>query len=147
MMFMNEWEIDEACTRYVEHPVLGPATTTLRNLMQVVNGNSDGWAYWKAPVRAAAPLMTLIDPPGMGFRQLHGPREDATTEALAKAYSPVRRFRTTSGLDFGIVEPERPIRPPSPRPRTALVQVGGQLDLFGLPTIPTVPGTGQGLTR
>jgi hypothetical protein len=44
MHFMNEMEIEEATERFLFHPVLGPATRTLENLMNGVNACSDGWA-------------------------------------------------------------------------------------------------------
>ena len=60
MLFMNEYEIDEARDRYRDHPTLGPATQTLANLCIAANANSDGWAYWPKPCRSAAKLQALI---------------------------------------------------------------------------------------
>jgi|SRR5687767_5331470 len=105
MMFMNEWEIENAVRHYREHPVLGPATRTLENLMVATNQNSDGWAYWPKPCRAAAKLQTLIQcNPGSGYRYYDDAREDATVAKLKEAYRPLKSFRTRSGLDFEIEE-------------------------------------------
>lgn len=103
MIFMNEWDIDEALGRYRDHPVLGPATQTLANLRDAANANSDGWCYWPKPVRAAKKLQELIkgDDPRIAWRDPD--REDATSDALRKAYAPIKAFRTREGLDFEIV--------------------------------------------
>jgi hypothetical protein len=103
MKFMNHWDIEDAAVRWRNHPVLGPATQTLSNLRDAANANSDGWAYWPKPARAAAKLMELIE--GDGTNQYrYGDREDATPERLKAAYRPLKSFHTRSGLDFEIVE-------------------------------------------
>lgn len=104
-MFMNEHEINDNAAHYRDHPVLGPATQTLANLMEWANRNSDGWAYWPKPARAAKNLMDLIH----GERpNLPAERADATPEKLAAALRPIKAFRTRQGstmrVDFEIVE-------------------------------------------
>ena len=102
MRFMNEWDIDEAERRYGDHPVLGPATRTLRNLAQWANANSDGWAYWPKPVRAAARLMEMIERDGTSRYRFDDEREDVTAEEYAKALRPIKAFRTKHGATFTI---------------------------------------------
>ena len=99
MLFMNEYEIENAVMRYAlegDEPVLGPAAVTLRNLMDWTNRNSDGWPYWPKPCRAAAKLQALF------------PRrwddERPTVEQYRAALRPVKAFRTRQGADFQIVE-------------------------------------------
>jgi len=99
MLFMNEYEIENAVMRYAlegDEPVLGAAALTLRNLMDWTNRNSDGWAYWPKPCRAAAKLQGLF------------PRrwddESPTVEQYKAALRPVKAFRTRKGADFEIVE-------------------------------------------
>jgi len=105
-MWMNEWEIDEAVDRYRDHPVLGPATRTLSNLRDATNRNSDGWPYWQKPSRAAKRLMELIQGYGLDPRNVRFDREraDATVAKLRVAYSPIKAFRTRTGLEFVIEE-------------------------------------------
>lgn len=95
MKFMNTWEIENAVSRYAGHPVLGPATRTLDNLCQYANENSDGWAYWPKPARAAAKLMAFIE-------------SDRTTSATRAAYrqalAPIKAFRTRQQAEFDIEE-------------------------------------------
>lgn len=103
MRFMNAWDIDNTVVRWADHPVLGPASRTLYSLMEAADANSDGWAYWPKPARSAAKLMVLIE--GDGTSQYRfGDREDATVAKLKAAYSPIKAFRTRSGLDFKIEE-------------------------------------------
>jgi len=104
MLFMNEHEIDEAVRRHREHPVLGPAARTLDNLRSWTDRNSDGWAYWPKPCRAAAQLQALIqaaDP----WRRNGNP--DPTPAGYRKALGPIKSFRTRHGADFTIEETTR----------------------------------------
>jgi hypothetical protein len=99
MLFMNEYEIENAVMRYAlqgDEPVLGPAAVTLRNLMDWANRNSDGWAYWPKPCRAAEALQQLFP----------GPWDDErpTVEQYRAALRPIKAFRTRQGADFEIVE-------------------------------------------
>ena len=104
MRFMNQWDIEDAAYRYSEHRILRPATLTLRNLMDWTNRNSDGWAYWPKPARAAARLMELIERDGSGGYRFDGERKDATVEEYRKALRPIKAFRTRQGADFDIEE-------------------------------------------
>ena len=99
---MNEYNIDDAVYRYKGHPVLGPATRSLRNLKDLVNRNSDGWAYWPKPSRAAKQLMNLIegDP-----RDRYGDREDVTAAQVRKAYVPIKSFLTRNNLSMELEVP------------------------------------------
>lgn len=104
MLYMNAYEIEEARARYASHPVLGPATRTLANLADWTNRNSDGWAYWPKPVRAAERLQRLIQGKVPESRW-DDERADATPEVLAAALRPVKAFRTRHDADFEIVQP------------------------------------------
>lgn len=101
-MWMSEYEIAEVRGYYRDHPLLGPATATLENLMNAVNGGSDGWPYWKAPSRSAGRLMDLIQAAMRTRNYDSDPR--AALAQYRKALTPIRAFRTRSGLDFVIVE-------------------------------------------
>lgn len=105
MLFMNEYEIDDALARYRGHPVLGPATQTLANLRDAANANSDGWAYWPKPCRAAKKLQELIQ--GERLSRFDDERADATPALLRAAYTPIKTFRSRQGLEFEIVEAQR----------------------------------------
>lgn len=105
MIFMNEWDVQEAEHRYAGHPILGPATATLRNLVDWANENSDGWCYWPKPCRAAAKLQEMIERDGTSrYRHHDGDREDVSEAEYKKALAPIKSFRTRMGADFHIVE-------------------------------------------
>lgn len=99
---MNRWEVEDAADRHVQHPILGPATQTLRNLMEWTDRNSDGWPYWPKPVRAAAKLIELIE----RSHPYHRPQQEATIEEYKAALRPIKAFRTRQDADFVIVDAE-----------------------------------------
>lgn len=102
MRFMNEWDIDNANIRWNDHPVLGPAARTLRNLAEWTNQNSDGWPYWSKPCRSAAKLMELIEGDGT-YDFMRGEREDATPARLTAALSPIKAFCTRQKIDKNLI--------------------------------------------
>jgi hypothetical protein len=84
--FMNEADVEAAWRKHEQHPVLGPATKTLANLVSMVNATSDGWPYWRAPSRGAARLTDLID-------QFDG-GADVTEADYKRALTQLKAWRT-----------------------------------------------------
>ena len=106
MLLMNEYEVHEASRLYYGHLILRPATQTLGALVDWANRNSDGWAYWPKPCRAARALQELI---GDTRAYLDDPeRADVTVEQLKRAYRPLRAFATRQGADLPFYLPETP---------------------------------------
>jgi hypothetical protein len=103
MMFMNEYEIDAATVYHRDHPTLGPATRTLSNLRDCANRNSDGWAYWPKPCRAAKQLQELIEANHPLRRQDNAP--EVTAAQVKATYRPIKAFLTRSGLKCELIEP------------------------------------------
>lgn len=101
MLFMNEYDVQEAEQAFRNDPVLGPAVLTLRNLVDWTNRNSDGWAYWPKPCRAAKNLQQLLQ---SQHRYASNP-DDVTASDVRAALRPIKAFRTRQGADFDIVEP------------------------------------------
>ena len=100
-MFMNDYDIDNALARAEGDPVRLAAAQTLANLRDCANANSDGWASWPKPSRAAARLIALLE------RVAHHDDFDGaklTRGEVRKAYTPIRAFLTRSGLACEIVE-------------------------------------------
>ena len=85
MKYMNQSEATQALARNTNNPVKLRAVLTLMRLMNLVNDNSDGWAYWGPPVRAARKLMEFIE---------NVPDAEATEAKLKQAYSPIKAFLT-----------------------------------------------------
>lgn len=97
MNFMNEHDIDDALqrTRDNRHENLHAAAVALCNLKDWTNSNSDGWAYWPKPVRAASRLIGLLE-------NRHKAK-DATDEELKWALTPVKSFLTRQGVPHASV--------------------------------------------
>ena len=100
-MWMNEYDVEDACAMWANHPTLGPATQTLRNLVDMTNHNSDGWPYWKKPANAAKKLMELIQTAtntkrGWGRYDTRD-FKDPTAAEIRKAYAPIKAFITRMG--------------------------------------------------
>lgn len=89
MLFMNTWDIDEAADRYKKQPVLDRATRLLVAFRDLIDANSDGWAYWRLAPKAAEKLMTLIKEP-----------ETASEAKLKAAITPLKAFCTRHKLRF-----------------------------------------------
>ncbi len=102
MRYMNEWDIDRAEARYAGHPILEPAVRTLRSLVDWTNRNSDGWAYWPKPCRAAAKLMEMIERDGTNRYFDDSERADVTVAEYRAALRPIKAFRTRQKADFFI---------------------------------------------
>lgn len=122
MMFMNEYEIEELAVAWRQHPIMGPAAHSLKNLMEWANANSDGWHSWPKPCRAAKQLQELLQgyvaeggdrcpecqAGGVsGYHRRYCSRPDVTREAVRKAYKPIKAFRTrmtAAGMPWFTVE-------------------------------------------
>jgi hypothetical protein len=84
---MNDYDIDNAFHRASRDSVKRKAIRILINHKDIVNNNSDGWAYWKAPVQAAQKLMQLIKGPNTIS-------EVTAAECLKIALRPIKSFYT-----------------------------------------------------
>jgi len=91
-MWMNEYEIDEAA-RIIEHhaPELYPYAKYLSDWRDTVNGNSDGWPYWKAGSSCAAKLMELVT---QATNSIRGRGEMPSESLFKKALTPIKSAAT-----------------------------------------------------
>lgn len=116
MIFMNTWEVSEAADRHKSHPVLGRATRLLSEFQDLVDANSDGWAYWKAPQKAVQKLVALIQEP-----------TTATEAKLKAAITPIKALCTRHKLKFPAEALEEPVDPHTLRARKLFAQLRIQL--------------------
>jgi hypothetical protein len=101
VLFLNEYEVANLRDRFGNHEILGAGIQTLQNLVDWTNSNSDGWAYWPKPCRAAKALQQLLQDADRDWRSA---REVTVTKAqVAAALRPIKSFRTRQGADFVIV--------------------------------------------
>lgn len=93
MLYMNDWDLDNARHRYGrgKTPNRLALVMVVDNLREWANENSDGWAYWPLPCRAAKNAMELIQStayPEYERRQ----HEDITDEEMHAAVRPIKSF-------------------------------------------------------
>lgn len=94
MNYMNDFDIARALTTN-RHVVLNKAARFLEAFKWQVDANSDGWAYWNAPVAAANKLMELIQG-----------KVEPTEANYQKALTPIKTFMTRKGNAAGMQFPE-----------------------------------------
>lgn len=99
MRFMNEFDIEEALDRfdYAQTPNRVTLAKAVSALAEWANRNSDGWAYWPKPVRAAAKAMEQIDPTTWADIQ-RMESEDCTDAEFKAAVRPIKAFLTKQGV-------------------------------------------------
>ncbi len=110
---MNQWEIEELANRFAKHPVLGEAARFLNDYKDVINGNSDGWAYWSIASQAARKLVTLLEQAAQNRHlPLANQHAAATAADVKKAVVPIKSFCTRKNLPC----PRPPYEPVPPLP-------------------------------
>lgn len=106
MVFLNESEVREA--QHLAHrsdtPNLAAGADTLARLVEWTNNNSDGWAYWPKPGRAAQKLQEALE---TARKQYYTGREveDLSAADLAKVLRPIRSFLTREGVSHDVLQP------------------------------------------
>lgn len=90
-MWMNQHDIEMLNSRTHACPNVQKGVQLLYRLMQAVNQQSDGWAYWHAPAKAADKLMDLIRTAGNIWYDTSG---TITDKQLKDAITPIRRMVT-----------------------------------------------------
>jgi hypothetical protein len=106
MLYMNEYEIETAVKLLANDPT-GKMARFLRDFKDEVNAHSDGWAYWRAPLRAARQLMMLVNSAVSAKR----PNRDTvfidiSEKGFTKALAPIKSFYTRRGYAAGMKFPE-----------------------------------------
>lgn len=103
MTWMNEYEIETAVllANKGETPNLALAAASLESLARWTNHNSDGWAYWPKPSRAAKRLQERLAALVTTYHR-GGSLEDISTSELRQLLTPVRAFRTRQQADFEV---------------------------------------------
>lgn len=99
MNFMNEYDLGTAIQRFDAAETMNRlhVARTVSRLAMWANRNSDGWAYWPKPVRAAAKAMALIE--SRTYAENERQEEvDATDAEVTKALAPIKAFLTRQGV-------------------------------------------------
>ena len=90
-MWMNQYEIEAAAQARHACPNVRKGVRLLAALLEAVNSQSDGWAYWPAPSKAAEKLMNLLHTSG---NLAYGTGRKISDAELKAAISPIRAMVT-----------------------------------------------------
>lgn len=104
MRYMNDYDIEQARrigARRGWHNLVR-AADTLDNLRDWADRNSDGWAYWPKPVRAAGTLIKHAEDRVTAFYR-HTDDRDMTDAELRAGLKPIKAFLTRQGVDHAEV--------------------------------------------
>lgn len=107
MYFLNEYEVETIARRAVQdrsiRPNVAQGAEILENLMVWANRNSDGWAYWPNPMRAAAKLGRMLELRAGMVRHDQRLDSDITDAELRSALAPIKSLLTRQGVDHAEV--------------------------------------------
>ena len=101
MRYMNDYDLMQAESRFAETPNRLRLTKSVQNLRRWTNQNSDGWAYWPKPVRAASRAIGLIESTTWDENERRM-REDATDAETVAALKPIKAFLTRQGVPHAL---------------------------------------------
>lgn len=106
MRYMNDWDIAQARRRFDPDTVPNRArlVEVIDSLREWANGNSDGWAYWPKPCRAASKAIALVESTSYPEYQRRQD-EDATDAETKAALTPIKAFLTRQGVAHSEVLP------------------------------------------
>lgn len=101
MSFMNEYDIEQArrWATYEDWRVTLGAVGVIERLATWTNENSDGWAYWLKPSRAARQLVELIERQERASRRGLPDTYDMTYAERDRALRPIKAFLTRHGVE------------------------------------------------
>lgn len=91
-MFMNQSEIEGAARRHHVCPNVQKGIKLLLRLMEAVNAQSDGWAYWSPPSVSTEKLQALLKTAGnIVWNDTTG---TITAQQLRQAITPIKSMVT-----------------------------------------------------
>ena len=102
MIFLNEYEIDSYTHLFDPdlQPNLAYGARCLARLAYWADCNSDGWAYWRKPLRASARLQQTL------YDYARNNDRDCPTAEMRKCITPIKAFLTRQGADWMTVVPK-----------------------------------------
>lgn len=99
MKYMNDFDLRMAQRRFVGRgtPYRSALVFTVEELKDWVDLNSDGWAYWRKPLRAAQRAISLIESTTYEEDNRRA-REDISLEEFKAAIRPIKSFLTRQNV-------------------------------------------------
>ena len=89
---MNEMDVEEAEVVLGNDPVMGEGARFLKSYMDLVNGQSDGWAHWRAGTRCADDLSKMLNDAVNAKRGWTNTYKAPTKAELTAAMGKIKRF-------------------------------------------------------
>lgn len=104
MRYMNDYDLDHAMRRFSQGrtPNRLALALSVKALADWANNNSDGWAYWPKPARAADKAMALIES-RTNAENDEQERTDCTDAEFKAAMRPIKSFLTRQGVPYSEV--------------------------------------------
>lgn len=98
-MFMNEWDIEDARARFTRSSTSNRLALAIvvDRLREWADENSDGWAYWPKPLRAAQRAIEHIESRTYAANVAQETTDITRAEMLA-AVRPIKSFLTRQGV-------------------------------------------------
>lgn len=98
MTFMNDYDLAFARSRFTRatKPNRLALVLVVDNLREWADRNSDGWAYWPKPARAASSAMGWIESRTNALNEAQE-AEDITDAQMRAAVRPIKAFLTRHG--------------------------------------------------
>lgn len=100
-MFMNDYDLEIARRTFIRAsaPNLLGLVYTVEHLAEWANENSDGWAYWPKPSRAAEKAMQAIAEGERRYREGYATGTvDCSDADVATFARPIKAFLTRQGV-------------------------------------------------
>lgn len=99
MRFMNDYDIAQAVQRFDASETMNRLRVArlIYRLSYWADANSDGWAFWPKPCRAAAKAIALVESRTWAENERQE-EVDATDAEVRAALSPIKAFLTRQGV-------------------------------------------------
>ena len=121
-MWMNTFEIDRLANFHKNHAILGKATKFLQAFRDLVNDNSDGWAYYQAASKSADKLMRLIAAYSKAVYTSTSDSADLsklTEQMVNRTLTPIKAFCTKHEWECPVYDP--PVIKPEDRKQDLII--------------------------
>ena len=92
MPWMNGYEVEEAVVQFQNNPVLAPAARYLNDFRELIDNNSDGWAYWSYGTKCANDLCNILAAARLQYYRNSRDYVPPTAEQVKKAVQKIRTF-------------------------------------------------------
>lgn len=99
MSLFNQYDIQQIARNASSNPDLAPFSAIALAYLDIVNSNSDGWAYWKPARKSASRFLSILDKlSNPRYTHQYDRNPKPTTSDLRKALAPMKSLLTKRNL-------------------------------------------------